>query len=93
MAEQIDNDLEALRGDIGKMRADLTKLSETLQNLIRHGGSEAFDKVRQSTDWMKDEVRKTGQSLTKEIEERPVAAVVAAFIAGMVLGALFNRRS
>ena len=93
MAEKIDTDLEALRSDIGKMRSDLTSLSETLHSLVRHGGSEAYDKLRDSAERVKDEVWKTGQSLSKEIESRPVAAAVTAFIAGMILGALFSRRS
>jgi ElaB/YqjD/DUF883 family membrane-anchored ribosome-binding protein len=93
MAHQIDADLEALRSDIGKMRADLTRLSETLQDLLLHGGSDAVDKLRESTEWVKSEAKRTGQSLTREIEERPIAAAIIAFIAGMVLGALFNRRS
>jgi len=93
MAEKIDTDLEALRSDIGKMRSDLTSLSETLQSLVRHGGSEAYDKLRESAERVKDEVWKTGQSLSKEIEGRPVASAVTAFIAGMILGALFSRRS
>jgi ElaB/YqjD/DUF883 family membrane-anchored ribosome-binding protein len=93
MAEQIDADLEALKDDIGKMRADLTKLSESFQSLLRHGGTEAYDRVRESAERMRDEVWKTGQSLTKEIEGRPVASAVTAFIAGMFLGALFSRRS
>ena len=93
MAEQIDADLESLRNDIGKMRADLTKLSESFQSLLRHGGSEAYEKVRDSAGRVRDEVWKTGQTLTKEIEERPVASAVTAFIAGMILGALFTRRT
>ena len=93
MAHQIDADLEALRSDIGKMRADLTRLSETLQDLLLHGGSDAVDKLRESTEWVKSEAKRTGQSLTREIEERPITAAIIAFIAGMVLGALFNRRS
>ena len=92
MAEQIDADLQALRGEIGQMRSDLAKLSETLQALIRHGGSEALDKLRQSTERVKEEVKKTGQTLSDEIEARPVAAAAAAFVAGLVLGALFGRR-
>jgi ElaB/YqjD/DUF883 family membrane-anchored ribosome-binding protein len=93
MAQQIDADLEALRNDIGKMRADLTRLSETLQDLLLQGGSDVIDKLRESTEWVKSEAKRTGQTLTQEIEERPIAAVIIAFIAGMVLGALFNRRS
>ncbi|HUZ72175.1 MAG TPA: hypothetical protein VMU87_04260 [Stellaceae bacterium] len=93
MAEQIDADLETLRGDIGQMRADITKLTETLQALVRHGGSEAMEKLRETGARVKGEATRTGQSLAHEIEERPVAAAVAAFVAGMVLGALFSRRT
>ncbi len=93
MVEQIDADLETLRGDIGQMRADITKLSETLQALLRHGGSEALDKLRETGARVKSEAKRTGQSLAHELEERPVASAVMAFVAGMVLGALFSRRS
>ncbi len=93
MAEHIDADIAALRNDLGQMRADFAKLSETLQHLGRHGASEALDKVMGSAGRTKDKIEKTGQSLIHEVEERPVAAAAIAFIAGMVLGALFGRRS
>jgi len=93
MAEQIDADISALRKDLGQMRADFVKLSDTLQHLGRHGVSEALDKVAGSAGRTRDTIQKGGQSLIDEIEERPVAAAVVAFIAGMVLAALFARRS
>ncbi len=93
MAEQIDADIAALRGDLGKMRSDFAELSETLQRLTRHGVSETFDKVMKSAESNREKIEKAGQSLIEEIEERPVAAAVIAFIAGMVLAALIGRRS
>lgn len=93
MAEQIDADIAALRSDLGQMRADFARLSETLQHLGRHGAAEALDKVMGSAGRTKDRIEQGGQTLIQEIEERPVAAAVVAFIAGMVLAALFGRRS
>jgi ElaB/YqjD/DUF883 family membrane-anchored ribosome-binding protein len=93
MAEHIDADIAALRNDLGQMRADFAKLSETLQHLGRHGAAEAMDKVMGSAGQAKEKIEKTGATLIHEIEERPVAAVVIAFIAGTILAALLGRRS
>jgi len=93
MADQIEADLETLRREMGQMRTDFAKLSETLQNVVRHGGAEALDKLRHSTDRVKDEIKRGSEGLTHEIEERPVTAALVAFLGGVVLGALFGRRA
>jgi ElaB/YqjD/DUF883 family membrane-anchored ribosome-binding protein len=93
MNDAIDSDFETLRREMEQMRADFAKLSETLRTVVRHGGAAASDKLHDSAERLKDELKRTRQNLSAEIEERPLTVAAIAFLAGMVLGAIFGRRS
>jgi ElaB/YqjD/DUF883 family membrane-anchored ribosome-binding protein len=92
MAEKTEADFEKLRGEMSQLRADLAKIADTMQGLVRHGTDEAFGKAKQSTQRIQDEVKKKAESLAQEIEERPVGAAVTAFSIGLVLGLLLSGR-
>ncbi len=85
-------DLNALRAEVAQLRTDFAKISDTLLNLARHGKAEAFEKLKDSTEDLRDHVKKKTESLTREIEERPVAAALTSLTVGLILGALFAGR-
>jgi ElaB/YqjD/DUF883 family membrane-anchored ribosome-binding protein len=87
-----DADLKTLRSDVAKLRGDLSKIGDTLQDLVQHRGADVVDRVQEFGGKMRDEAKKRVQSVTDEIEERPVASAFVAFGAGVVLGMLFGRR-
>jgi len=92
MTEKAETDFEKLRGELAQLRADLGKIADTMQGLVRHGKAEVFGKAQQSTERIKDEVKKRAESLAHEIEERPIGAAVTAFSIGLILGMLLGGR-
>lgn len=85
-------DIQALRAEIKELRADLGSLTETLRDLVRHGGAEATAKVRESGEKLWDEAKKRASGLAEEIEDKPVTAAVTAFSVGVLLGMIFSGR-
>jgi ElaB/YqjD/DUF883 family membrane-anchored ribosome-binding protein len=85
-------DLAMLRAEMASLRADLGKISDTLQALARHGGEEALDKATRAAEKLQDEIGKKTQRLAQEIEQKPLTAVLTAFGLGVLLGMLFGGR-
>lgn len=92
MTTGTDADIKALQAEIKELRADFAKVTETLRDLVRHGGAEAGAKARESGEKLWDEARKHVLGVTHEIEEKPMTAAVTAFGIGVVLGMLFCGR-
>ncbi len=92
MSSSTDTDIHALQTEIKQLRADFASLSETLRDVIRHGGAEAVGKARESGEKVWGEAKRRVQGVTEEIEEKPVTAAVTAFGIGIVLGMLFSGR-
>jgi ElaB/YqjD/DUF883 family membrane-anchored ribosome-binding protein len=85
-------DIKALQAEIKDLRADLASLTETLRDLVKHGGAEATAKVRESGEKLWDEAKKKASGLAEEIEDKPVTAAVTAFSVGVLLGMIFSGR-
>jgi ElaB/YqjD/DUF883 family membrane-anchored ribosome-binding protein len=92
MADATSEDLKTLRAEMANLRADLGKIGDALRSLVRHGGEAAADKATEAAESLKAEIGNQAARLTKEIEQRPLTAVLAAFGLGMLLGMLFGGR-
>lgn len=92
MGSDVDNDLNHLRAEVKNLRADLGRITETLQSLARHGAAEAADLAQQSTRDVRDAVRGKAQGLAQEIEEKPLTAALTSFVIGVFLGTVFGGR-
>jgi hypothetical protein len=85
-------EIEQLRSDIHKLRSDIEHIGATIGRVARAGAREAGDSMCDATEGVRNEVRRTAQSLTKKIEENPIAAAVGALTLGMLLGRLCTGR-
>ena len=92
MTNGTDADIAVLRTEVAQLRTDLAKISDALRDLVRHGGAEAMEKLEQSGENVREEIKRKAQSVAHEIEERPIASALAAFGVGMILGMLFHGR-
>lgn len=92
MSNGTSADIQALQAEMSQLRTDFAKLSETLRDVVRHGGEEAAAKARESGERVWAEAKKNARSVSQEIEEKPITAAVAAFSVGVILGMLFNSR-
>ena len=83
---------EALREEIKQLRSDMAAIARTLKDMGAEEGSKIYEGLHDSVERAKGEAEQAATTLGRQIEERPLTAVVAAFILGSILGALISRR-
>ncbi len=91
MAHQTDRDLAALQTEIKQLRTDFAKVAGTIRDVSRNGLAKAVGDTAASTDKVWSEVKRQGLSVGQAIQERPVAAALAAFATGALLSLLLKR--
>ena len=92
MADQTNTDIAALQTEIKQLRVDFAKIAGTMRDIANNGVAGAGQRVQASTDKIWTEVKRQTGNASRGIEDRPVAAALAAFGAGVLLGLLHTRR-
>ena len=92
MADQTNTDIAALQTEVQQLRADIAKIAGTMRDIASNSVVEAGQQVQASTEKVWTEVKRQAGSVGREIEDRPVAAALTAFGAGVLLGLLLNGR-
>jgi ElaB/YqjD/DUF883 family membrane-anchored ribosome-binding protein len=105
MARRFDigDQVEDLRDDLGRLRADVGEMLQALIQGGRGSAGELSDKVSKTAErWLGNLRQGFGQAGEKgkdalsgvhgQIEERPVASLLVAFAVGIFLGRLLDRR-
>ncbi|MBY0509195.1 MAG: hypothetical protein K2P94_03495 [Rhodospirillaceae bacterium] len=92
MTSAVDSDLTQLRTEVSQLRGDMSRIMETLQNLVRHGAADIADRAQGSKADLQDAVRSKAAGLAQEIEEKPLTAALTSFAIGVFLGALVGGR-
>ncbi|NJO37834.1 MAG: DUF883 family protein [Rhizobiales bacterium] len=101
-ADGASDDLGKLKGDIEKLRADLSALTRTMKSVgnsavadVQSMGMEKLEELRSDLERATGHVRRQGEASVAEIEkavqERPLMSLLAAFGAGMLLARLIGR--
>ena len=85
-------DITALRTDIKQLRADFSKIAGTVLDLANNSVAEVEGKVTASADRVWAEAKRHAQTVSHEIEERPIASAFTAFAAGIVLAMFLSGR-
>jgi ElaB/YqjD/DUF883 family membrane-anchored ribosome-binding protein len=91
MADQPNADIAALQTEIKQLRADFAQIAETMRDLAGNSVAAAGQQAHASTEKVWTEVKRQADSVTREIEERPIAAAITAFGSGILLGLLLSR--
>ena len=91
MADQAKTEIAALQTEIKQLRVDFAKLTDTMRDIASNGAA-GTDQAQASIETVWSEVQRQAGSLGREIEERPIAAALTAFGAGLLLGRLFSPR-
>lgn len=97
MAEpKLDKDIENLKDNVAKLREDLSQVTQTL---LEKGKSETevakdrlIEELKYELDVAKTKGKETVESVESQIQEKPFMSLLIAFIAGLVLGKIFDRR-
>jgi ElaB/YqjD/DUF883 family membrane-anchored ribosome-binding protein len=87
-----ESDTETLMAEMRQLRADVSRVMETLHHMFAKRGSEAFGSAQDAASKFFEEARTRTGGLAREIEARPVAAALGALGLGMMLGILFSGR-
>ena len=98
-----DGNYDELREELGKLRAHVAGLADDLKGLGAAAAGAGKRAAGEQAERLKEEVGdkfddlierggKTVNDLVKSIEERPMMAVMLAFVLGLILGRLFDRR-
>jgi ElaB/YqjD/DUF883 family membrane-anchored ribosome-binding protein len=92
MADQSTADIAALQSEIKQLRTDITKIAGTMRDLASNSVAGAEEKVMASADKVWSEAKRRAQTVSHEIEERPIASAFTAFATGVILGLLLSGR-
>jgi ElaB/YqjD/DUF883 family membrane-anchored ribosome-binding protein len=91
-SEQTEKDLQSLRVEIDRLRADLGSLVDTLQDVAGSAGHAAVERAREAAARARGQAQKATEAVSRQIEERPLSSIVLAFVVGLLLGVLFGRQ-
>lgn len=90
--EQRSKDIDALKAELDKLRADVVTATRTAKELGGTLSEQAAGRIRESADRARARVNKSAADVGHEIEERPLVSIVGAFLIGLLLGLVFARR-
>lgn len=104
MAEtDLNKEIQTLREDVAKLRADLSGVAGALKDLGKGRVEEAKSTLTELAEALREELRKgmegarsrgkrSVETVEEQIEQRPLLALLAAFGVGIVLGKILDRR-
>lgn len=94
--EAINKEMEQLRNDMAGLRSDLSSLVETVRDLSQEKGQAAYQRakarVRDTGDYVQEELSDMHESIGRQVEERPMTSLLVTFGAGFLVGMLLDRR-
>ena len=83
-----NEDVKKLSDDVTELRADFTRIAETLADLVRLRGQEAAAKLQGTAEGTWADAKQHFEGVKKKIHDEPVTASLAAFGIGLILGIL-----
>ena len=92
MSATADIDVKKLQAELAQLREDVSRLVDTLGGAARANRAGAFANAKARAGEFQDDIKDKIESLTRQIEEKPVASSLTAFFIGILLGMLFGRR-
>lgn len=92
----LGKDVETLKEDISKLRDDLSSIA---QALLEKGMNESESAKERISESIRDEFqaarnksKESVETLEGRIREKPLQSLIIAFVIGLFLGKLFDRR-
>jgi ElaB/YqjD/DUF883 family membrane-anchored ribosome-binding protein len=92
MTDKPDPDIAALLAEIKHLREDFSRMGNVVEDLVRHRGHAAADKMSQHAEKAWDSVHRGAESATHTLEQHPMTTLGSAFGLGLLFGMLFGNR-
>jgi ElaB/YqjD/DUF883 family membrane-anchored ribosome-binding protein len=97
MAERdLNKDVDALKADLNALRKDLSSVVETIKGTAKSRAESEIDALQKRINQIAGDVQASGReglrAVESHIEDKPLISLGIAFMVGMVLGRLFDRR-
>lgn len=93
---EVDKELDQLKSDVATLREDMSTLIQTMKQAGMEEGREAYDRVQARARQTGEDARRRANEaygiVGREVEERPLTSILAAFGTGFVVGMLLDRR-
>ena len=98
----VQNDLEQLKTDMAKLRADLAAIGDGVRKMgteavgqtqakVKSAAQDALDEFQKKLNEAKSQGQKAVHDLEGEIKEKPLTSLAVAFGVGFVLSKLLDR--
>lgn len=92
MSSATERDFDTLLKELNKLRDDMSKLSEVVQQTVRSAGDDVLNEARARGKKAWAQAEGHAESIIDQIEEKPLQAALIAFAIGAFLGFLFGGR-
>ena len=100
--EGLQNDLDQLRTDMAKLRADLSAIGDGVKKMgteavgatqakVKSAAQDALDEFQEKLNEAKSQGKQAIHDLEREIKEKPLTSLAVAFGVGFVLSKLLGR--
>ena len=94
--DRLGKDVDTLKEDISKLKEDLSSIAESLLQRGKAETEAAKDKLgeRFGSEFQAARIkgREKVESIEDQIREKPIQSLLIAFVIGLFLGKLFDRR-
>jgi ElaB/YqjD/DUF883 family membrane-anchored ribosome-binding protein len=94
--DRLGKDVDVLKEDISKLKEDLSSIAESLLQRGKAETEAAKDKLGERFGGEFQAARTKGrekvESIEDQIREKPIQSLLIAFVIGLFLGKLFDRR-
>ncbi|RMD86609.1 MAG: hypothetical protein D6807_09360 [Alphaproteobacteria bacterium] len=85
-------EIDAIKGDVSKLREDMKALVEAVGETLEERGEEARARAAERLKAARERGEESLDELGKSIEQHPLTAVLTALGIGFLVGALVSRR-
>ena len=86
-----EKNLDQLRADFDALRSDVSSLVQTLKSEAIDHAQVGMDKLKHAGGQAADQVRVGAAAVERQIEDRPLTSVLAAFGIGFIIGKLMEK--
>jgi ElaB/YqjD/DUF883 family membrane-anchored ribosome-binding protein len=95
MDDALKKEVDALRGDLKKIKDDLVGLTKTITQLTKSEAAEGLKDIKQTGEQVEARLRKAADeaktTLEQQVRDRPLGTLLLAFTVGLLFGKAASR--